>query len=732
MLTYQDRLDALRAKKMEHTQDKWQVIGSMNHDDWAMILPPLECRQVVQAVSGSGENINDVILKGVQVKSNHPNGSFYGARACGENFKALLDAHPVYLDPLCSLAGAVMSNFMSYRQVGWKPEFSYDHLRAEQEKYRIGHGIGGTQHFCPDLQIGLRLGWQGILDNIHRHRSLHAPRADEFYAGLEAVVAGIQGWIQRHALAAREMAATEADLQRRENLLAIAEINARLVTQPPQTLREACQWIAWYLMAARMYNGSGALGRLDVLLQPFYERDMAAGVLTDDETIFHIACLLLRDTTYAQLGGPDAGGQDVTHRISYLVLEAIDRLRIPANIGVCVGPDVDTGLLERGVEIQFKHKMGFPKFLGIQNTVEGFARNGYPVELGRERVYSGCHWSALPGREYTLNDIVKINFVAVFDVALREMLADASSAPSLDKLWQAFESHLKRCVQVTAEGIAFHLEHMHEVFPELALDLLCYGPIEKGLDASHGGVEFYNICVDGSGLATVADSLAAIEQRIETEGRLTWADLASHLEANWAGPEGERARLMMKNIPRFGRGGSRADAWAARLSQTFTRLIKAQPTEGFILVPGLFSWVSNIAMGKTLGATPNGRRAGEPISHGANPDPGFRSDGAPTALAVAVASVQPGYGNTAPLQIELDPRLARDTDQVASLIKSHFDLGGTQINLNVLDKHKVLEAHRDPSKYPDFIVRLTGFSVYFASLSPEFRQMVVDRILAES
>jgi formate C-acetyltransferase len=190
---------------------------------------------------------------------------------------------------------------------------------------------------------------------------------------------------------------------------------------------------------------------------------------------------------------------------------------------------------------------------------------------------------------------------------------------------------------------------------------------------------------------------------------------------------------MMKNIPHYGCGGSRADAWAARVSQTFTRTVKAQPTEGFILVPGLFSWVSNIAMGKALRATPNGRRAGEPISHGANPDPGFRSDGAPTALAVAVAAVQPGYGNAAPLQIELDPRLARPAaDQVASLIQSHFDLGGTQINLNVLDKRKVIEAHCDPSKYPDLIVRLTGFSVYFASLSPEFRQMVVDRILAES
>ncbi len=123
-----------------------------------------------------------------------------------------------------------------------------------------------------------------------------------------------------------------------------------------------------------------------------------------------------------------------------------------------------------------------------------------------------------------------------------------------------------------------------------------------------------------------------------------------------------------------------------------------------------------------------------PISHGANPDPGFRKDGAPTAMAVAIATVQPGYGNTAPMQIELDPGITKDeggVELVASLIRTHFELGGTQINMNVMDAQTVLEAHKDPAKYPDLVVRVTGFSAYFASLSPEFRQLVVDRLIAE-
>ena len=217
---------------------------------------------------------------------------------------------------------------------------------------------------------------------------------------------------------------------------------------------------------------------------------------------------------------------------------------------------------------------------------------------------------------------------------------------------------------------------------------------------------------------------------------MTGKEVLAHLDADWSGPGGMRARVMMKNSPRFGNGGSLGDEWAVRIAQTFSETVKEKPTpRGFMMIPGLFSWVLNLSMGKNVGATPNGRRAGDAISHGANPDPGFRRDGAPTALAVAVAAVQPKYGNTSPLQIDLDPGSANspgDIDRVSALIRGHFDLGGTQININVMNKAQILEAHKDPSKFPDLVVRVTGFSAYFASLSPEMRQFVVDRIVSEN
>ena len=154
--------------------------------------------------------------------------------------------------------------------------------------------------------------------------------------------------------------------------------------------------------------------------------------------------------------------------------------------------------------------------------------------------------------------------------------------------------------------------------------------------------------------------------------------------------------------------------------------------KGRCLVPGWFSWARSIEYGSTVGATPNGRRKGEPLSHGANPVSGFRKDGAVTAQSNGIASVQCGYGNTAPLQLEFDPKITveeRGVEIVTQLLLSHFEQGGTLININILDGEKLMEAHADPTKHPDLVVRVTGFTAYFASLSPEFRQLVVNRFL---
>jgi len=258
VLTYEERYDALRETKLAQTLEKQRVVGSMDHDDWGQILPPEDRREIVQSISGSGMPITDVLLKGFQITPNHPSGGFFGPKAVGENFRALMEAHPVYVDPLGSLAGAYMVNYSSYIQVHKPPELDLGDLPERIEKYQMAAPVFGQQHFCQDMAIGLELGYGGILDKIRTYRAQHGPEKADFYDGLEAVVLGLQDWIGRTAEAAREMAATEENAQLRQNLLEMAEMNAWLVDHPPRTFREACQWILWFLILARMYNGSGS------------------------------------------------------------------------------------------------------------------------------------------------------------------------------------------------------------------------------------------------------------------------------------------------------------------------------------------------------------------------------------------------------------------------------------------------------------------------------------------
>ncbi len=720
-MTYQQKIEALRAKKERQTQDKIVFFGRtgfFDTDDKGTVLPP------------EGWSWSPV--------SNDPNGGFFGNQAVGENFRSLLENHPVYIDPLSSLAGAYMTKMEWHRKAGWPsdPSFDFPELRALHRKYDLVSGIGGAHHFHHDVEnIGFKLGWGGILQKIRHYIGVYKddPEKVDFLKAEEGVVLGIQNWIARNAAAAREASARETDPDLRENLTRMARVNEKIVNDPPETFLEACQWLSWFIMEAVMFNGSGAGGALENILTPYYERDVAAGTLTPEEATYHLACLLIKDNTYFEIGGTKIDGSDRTNVISYLTLEAAHLLKTPNALCLRVHENIDRDFVRLAVKYLFEDKTGSPAFLGDRAMVEGFMKNGYPEELARQRYKTGCNWCALPGTEYTLNDVVKINMAKVFDVAFWDMMEDHSATPSIARLWQMFDKHMGMAIQAIKDSVDFHMDHMYKVFPELALNFMCHGPIERGLDISHGGVDYYNICCDGAGLGVVADSFASLEQRVEREGRYTWEQMAHYLKTDWEGAED--ARHMMKRVPRYGSGGSRADEYAVKIVQeSLNKHTKSGPTaKGCNMIPGLFSWANTIPMGKVVGATPNGRHAGEPITHGANPEPGFRESSALTAMGLAVASVQPGWGNTAPIQLEIDPILGRDDEGVeritAFLMTYCNDLGGTLVNINILDKDRILDAHAHPEKHPDLVVRVTGFSAYFSALSHDFRQLVVDRII---
>ena len=720
-MNYQERIERLRARKEAQTMQKLAKNGYMDEDDYGSVLPP--------------ENIQ------IPIEFNDPvHKTFYGAKLWGKNFRALMERHPVYVDPDDALAGRWMyilqrlrpfESATSPKNMEMAPVFNYDWLKPLHEKYGIMPGIGKMHHFAGDYHIGLELGWGGLLKKVRRYAAVY-PEKEEFYTAEEDVLLGIMNLIARTVDEIRQMIPVETDPVKKENLQEMLECNEWLIENPPRNFREVCQWIAWNNMAERIYCRAGAGGQLDELLRPYYEKDLADGCIDREKAIYIIACLLLSDPHYYQIAGPDAAGKDMTSDLSFMILEAAHRLKTSCNLTIRVHDGLDPTLFRRGLEILLEDRKACPRFSGDSALVKGFMRNGYSAELARRRIAVGCNWMSLPGLEYTLNDLIKINLAKVFSVAYDEYSAQPGPKTT-EELHRVYAGHLAKAVECVAEGIDFHLAHQYLNAPELTLNLLSHGPIEKGLDASHGGMEYYNIAVDASGLATVADSFAALKKRVEEEKAFTWDEVYQAVTSDFSGPEGERIRMALQGGPRYGFGGSLGDQWAERLSAEFTEMIASRKTPGGVrMIPGLFSWANTIMFGKMVPATPNGRHAGLPISHGANPNPGFRRDGAFTAMARAIACVQPGYGNTAPFQLELNPTVANQEEaieRIGAVIQSHFDLGGTLVNINVVDKATLEKANENPMAYPNLIVRVTGFTAYFATLSPEFRQIVVDRVV---
>ncbi|MBE6559513.1 MAG: formate acetyltransferase [Ruminococcaceae bacterium] len=735
MYSYADRLRAMRETKIRHTLEKRKQNGCTDLDDFGTVpLSPGYC---------------------VIPWYNSENGSFYGLDGMAENFVRVIGAHEPYIDKNEMLCGRWRDMLVNYRgdlhympdwlknnlknlefiQKGatnqwskrWDEQrFPYDHLKPWHVKYNITSGIDSDAHFACDYRIGFALGFGGMLEKIRKYRAVNPDKA-AFYDAEERCVNAIVDFIQRHIDRLHTMIAEETDPAVRENLKTMCETCENVKLGAPGTFREVCQWTAFFNCAARIYTRDGAGFQLDTLLLPYYEKDVKDGILDDETAKFLIANLLLIDPHYYQISGVDENDRDVTNHLSYLILDAADSINISCNLTVRVHDNCDPAFIRKAVYYLFKNKNGWPRFANDEALCSGYMRTGADKKTARERIAVGCHWMCVPGREFPMNDTVKINVAKVLEEALKDMRGESDK--STEKLFALYEAHLTKAVEITAAGINHHLDHIADVTPELIMNLMMHGTLEKGEDISRCA-ELYTVGIDGAGLAVVADSFGALQARIENEHLLSWEDMYAALDDNFAN---ERTRAMMQSAPRYCGGNTVSDAWAKRLTESWVRIVRAQAMpEGRQMVPGWFSWSRTIEYGSKVGATPNGRRAGEPISHGANPNPHFRQDGAVTALAGGIAAVQCGWGNTAPLQLEFDPQITVEeggVERVTELLLSHFRQGGTLININILDGEKLLAAHRDPDLYPDLVVRVTGFTAYFASLSPAFRQLVVNRFL---
>ncbi|NMA21090.1 MAG: formate acetyltransferase, partial [Lentisphaerae bacterium] len=224
-MNYPERMANLRRRKAEQTAAKLRQLGIRNEDDYGCVLPPADFK--------------------VELPCRDENGSFFGAYAWGKNFRWLMEHHPAYIDPDDALAGRWMF-MLSRMRLGYKLElanfpFDYSHLKPEQIKYDITCGIGKDAHFAPDYEIGLQLGWGGLLEKAHAAREQFAenPEARELFDAEIDAIEGVQCWVRHLAEAADKKSRSETDPVLRNNLESMAAINYKLIASPPETLREA-------------------------------------------------------------------------------------------------------------------------------------------------------------------------------------------------------------------------------------------------------------------------------------------------------------------------------------------------------------------------------------------------------------------------------------------------------------------------------------------------------------
>ncbi|MBE6732253.1 MAG: pyruvate-formate lyase [Ruminococcaceae bacterium] len=711
-----ERIKTLHDDKMKDTDVKIQLGLTHDSDDWGFVwFPEFKFKAPIETDARP----------------------LYGPKNLGKLFRRFMNEMPKYVNKASALGGAWVGPMIDRKffdvKLDFDPQFAIDEETREcWRKYRTSPGYLGMNHCGPDIKIGLKLGWQGLLEKVRYYRDFNNPANTDFYDGEEEVVLAMQEFVKQTADKAREMAEAETDPVAKQNLIEIADMNDYLVTGVPRTLREACQFIAHFQTADRTYFVGGALDQLDEVLRPYYEKDVDAGIVTDEEAVWYIASLFFNDTHYSQIAGliPD-GSRDLTSRMSFIILDAVHYLHIPINIALRVHDKVNETLLRRSLEYCAEDGSGVDYSLST-GVEEGYKKNGYSQHLARQRAKVGCNWVALPGIEYPLQDVTRANMGFAFYYALQDIRDDN---PTLEKLWDRFCYHVKTIVDSIKHGYDKHYEEVGNYTPEIVLNLFMHGPIERGLNASQG-CDVINFNIDGIALATVADSFAAIEQRVVNEERISWEKMYEVLDANYEGYED--IRLMFANIKRFGNPESIAEKWACKIRDYYVWCCKNEgtPKHHLPIIPGMFSHGDILHRGRELPATPNGRKYGEAISHSNEPDPGFArglDSFSPTLKANAVAIARPGYGNSAPLHLDIDLDMlekAGGVDALVALIHAHDHMGGMLINLNILSEKILLEAHADPSTHPDLVVRVTGYSAFFNTLTKDYRQQVVDRFLS--
>lgn len=570
----------------------------------------------------------------------------------------------------------------------------------------------------------------------------------------------------RHAERARELADQTADPERKRELERIAEICTHVPAHAPRDFWEALQYY-WFvhLGVTTELNPWDAFcpGHLDQHLYPFYEKGLAEGTLTRQEAEELLQCLWIKfdnqpappkvgvtaqeSSTYTDfvqinLGGLKRDGSDGVNELSYLILDVIEEMRqVQPNPSVQVSKKSPNRFLRRAAEV-IRQGMGKPDLFNCEAIVQELVRQGKSVEDARQGGTSGCVESGAFGKEsYILTGY--FNMPKVLEITLHNGVdprtgrkigletGDAAQFETFEELFAAYRRQLDYFVDIKMRGNNVIERLYARYMPAPCLSLLIDDCIARGRDYHDGGPRYNTTYIQGVGLGTMADALTAIKYHVFDEGTLTMKELLSAMGDDFEDPQSGRLRHMLLNrTPRYGNDDDYADGVMVEVFEAYFDAIDGRPnTRGGTYHVNMLPTTVHVYFGSVVGATPDGRRAGKPLSEGISPVQGADRRG-PTAVIRSVAKLDHIRTGGTLLNQKFTPRLLADDEglnKLVQLVRTFFNLDGHHVQFNVVDAATLRAAQKNPQQYRDLIVRVAGYSDYFCDLSEALQDEIIAR-----
>ncbi len=605
-----------------------------------------------------------------------------------------------------------------------------------------------------------------IADRIARLDYQNDPQAADRHEQLMAMDISCDATIifaHRHADLAMEMAAKEDNQQRKQELENIAKICRNVPENAPQTFQEAVQ-MYWFVHLGTIteLNGWDAMtpGHIDHHLQPFFEKELAAGSLSRDDAKELLSCLWIKvnnhtappkvgvtakesgtynDFTQINLGGVNPNGTDATNEVSYIALEVSDELHLlQPQPSVHISSKTPTHFLKAATRV-IRKGYGYPSVFNSDMVITEQIRVGKDVEDAREGGTSGCIETGAFGKEaYILTGY--LNVPKILEVTLNngkdpltgKMVGIATGDPgtftSYDEIYTAFTKQLNYVVDLKIK-VNNYIERMYARYsPAPFLSVVIHDCIEKGQDYYNGGPRYNTNYIQCCGIGTVTDSLSAIRTHI-IDGNVPMERLLAALADNFENDEALRLTLANKT-PFFGNDDDRADNIMQQVYESLFDVIDGKSnTKGTVYHLNMLSTTCHVYFGKMLGATPNGRCAQLPESDGTSPPHGADIQG-PTAVIKSLSKMdQAKSGGTLLNQRFLPSVLSseQDLDKLCEMVRTYFTLGGHHIQFNVVDTKTLKMAQETPDDYKNLLVRVAGYSDYFVDLDKEHQEEIISR-----